>query len=93
MNGDLLLSNFSAIKNRLVWAHFIIRKIISLMEPGNHNLILLNHLILIIVSPEDNYICPTKSSLMMGNVSALSENVSQIISWYPLSFQYSTETL
>ena len=80
MNGDLLLSNFSAIKIPLVWAHFIIRKIIPLMEPGNPNLIFLNHFILIIVSPEHNYICPAKSSFMMGNVSALSENVSQIIS-------------
>ena len=79
MNGDLLLSNFSAIKNRLVWAHFIVRKIISLMEPGNHNLILLNHFNLIIVSPEHNFICHANSSFRMGNVSSLSVNVSQII--------------
>ena len=81
MNGDLLLSKLFCHLEPFSAGTLYYQEVFPLMEPGNHNLILLNHFILIIVfSPERKYICPAKFSFMMENVSALSENVFQIIS-------------
>ena len=79
MNGDLLLSKLFCPLEPFSAGTLYYQEVFPLMEPGNHNLILLNHFNLIRVSPEHNFICQANSSFRMGNVSALSVNVSQII--------------
>ena len=71
MNGDLLLSKLFCHLEPFSAGTLYYQEVFPLMEPGNHNLILLNHFNIIIVFPMHNFICPANSSFMMGNVSQI----------------------